>query len=118
VGGAGGPAFKLQKPHRCGCLVLRVGEKGGYDDGITTGGVERTRVAPAASPPTPSASSGQALAKDARMGHPPHHEVILRTYLKAGSPDSPSVIASGSSEMTCSAIFRDATLSAPTIASI
>src|SRR5579863_3998757 len=37
----------------------------------TTGGVERTRVAPAASPPNPSTSSGQALAKNARMGHPP-----------------------------------------------
>jgi hypothetical protein len=29
-----------------------------------------------------------------------HHDVILRTYFKAGSPDCPSVIASGSSEIT------------------
>jgi hypothetical protein len=37
--------------------------KGGYDDGIHNGRLERTRVAPAASPPT--------LAKNARMEHPP-----------------------------------------------
>ena len=44
--------------------------KGGYTTAYTTGSVERAKVAPAASPPTPSASSGQALAKNARMGHP------------------------------------------------
>jgi hypothetical protein len=39
-------------------------------------------------------------------------------YLNAGNPDLPSVIASDSFEMSCSAILRDAVFSASTIASI
>jgi hypothetical protein len=71
-GWAGGPAFKLQKPPqprvpRSSRTLRRAGTTTAY----TTGSVERTRVAPAASPPTPSTSSGQALTKNARMGHPP-----------------------------------------------
>jgi len=42
---------------------------------------------------------------------------INRMYRKAGSPDRPSVMASGVVEMSCSATLRDAELSAPTIAS-
>lgn len=77
--------------------------------------------------PHPQTRSPFHLKESARMspeGRLPRHaitcdqDVTLRTYLKAGSPDFPSVIASGAAEMTCSAIFRDATLSAPTIASM
>src|SRR5713226_3232135 len=57
----------------------------GTTSAYTTGGVERTRVAPAASPPTPSTSSGQALAKNARMGH---HSVGV-VQCKDGPPANP-----------------------------
>src|SRR5271157_38656 len=45
--------------------------KGGYDERIRNGfRAERTKVASAASLPALSTSSGQALAKNARTGHP------------------------------------------------
>lgn len=43
-------------------------------------------------------------------------QVILRTYLKAGRPDWPSVIDFAFSESDCSAIRREATFSTSTIA--
>jgi len=69
VGGAGGPAFKLQKPPQMRVpRPSRTLRRAGTTTAYTTGGVERARVAPAASPPTPSASSGQALAKTQGWG--------------------------------------------------
>ena len=55
--------------HSCGYPVLRAGE--GRVDDLHNGRCRTDKSAPAASPPTPSTSSRQALAKNARMGHPP-----------------------------------------------
>ena len=71
---AGGNAFDLISqsgkwvPHPFAFFAkepaLSEGEGAGTTTAYTTGGVERATVAPAASPPTPSTSSGQALAKN------------------------------------------------------
>ncbi len=53
VGGAGGPAFKLQKPPQMRVpRPSRRRKRACTTTAYTTGGVERTRVAPATSPPT------------------------------------------------------------------
>lgn len=62
MGGAGGPAFKLQKPPQMRVPRPSRRRRAGTTTAYTTGGVERTGVAPAESP---------TLAKNARMGHPP-----------------------------------------------
>ncbi len=87
MGGAGGPAFKLQKPPQMRVPRPSRRRRAGTTTAYTTGGVEGTRVAPAASPPT--------LAKNARMGHPPwewcnakmgHPPPVVKKTLHAGHP--------------------------------
>src|SRR5258708_38944987 len=46
---------------------------------------QQNQIAHAASPPTPSASSGQALAKNARLGHP-QREWCSAKIVKGGPP--------------------------------
>jgi hypothetical protein len=58
VGRAGGSAFKLQKPPQLRVPRPSRGRRAGTTTAYTTGGVERTGVAPAASPPTLEKTQG------------------------------------------------------------
>ena len=62
---------KCRSHHSCVPCPSSTLRRAGTPTASTTGSAERTQVAPAASPLTPSTSSGQAVANNARMGHPP-----------------------------------------------
>ena len=59
--------------------------RAGTTNARATDFVRKNRAASAASPPTPSTSSGQALAKNARMGHP-QWERCTQEPLRVGPP--------------------------------